>query len=80
MFVSFELNKEEVKMSLTYKKLWKLLIDKDLKKKELCEMAGISNATLTKMKNNGSVTTDVLSKICSALDCELSDIAENIND
>ena len=50
--------------------------DRDLKKKDLCAMAHISSASLTKMKNNGTVTTDVLSKICNALDCDFSDIME----
>lgn len=63
-------------MSVTYKKLWKILIDRDLKKKDLCEKANVSYATLTKMKNNGSVTTDVLSRICDALECDISDIME----
>lgn len=63
-------------MAVTYKKLWKLLIDRDMKKKELCEMAHVSSASLTKMKNNGSVTTDVLSRICAALECDVSDIME----
>lgn len=63
-------------MAVTYKKLWKLLIDRDMKKKELCEKAHVSSASLTKMKNNGSVTTDVLSRICAALECDVSDIME----
>ena len=65
-------------MVTSYKKLWKLLIDRDLKKKDLCEMAHISSASLTKMKNNGSVTTEVLVKICNALDCDIADIMEVI--
>ncbi len=63
-------------MGTSYKKLWKLLIDRDLKKKELCSMAHVSPASLTKMKNNGTVTTDVLVRICSALQCDISDIME----
>ena len=63
-------------MGTSYKKLWKLLIDRDLKKKDLCEMAHVSSASFTKMKNNGSVTTDVLVKICEALECDISDIME----
>ena len=63
-------------MVVSYKKLWKLLIDRDLKKKDLCAMAHISSASLTKMKNNRTVTTDVLSKICNALGCDFSDIME----
>ena len=63
-------------MAVSYKKLWKLLIDKDIKKKDLCARAGISPATITKMGKNGHVTTEVLVKICSALDCQIDDIIE----
>jgi len=63
-------------MSVSYKKLWKLLIDKDIKKKDLIERAKISPATVTKMGKNGHVTTEVLVKICSALDCTIADIME----
>lgn len=63
---------------VTYKKLWKLLIDRDLKKKDLCKMANVSPASLTKMKNNASVTTEVLSRICKALGCDTSDIMEYV--
>ena len=67
-------------MSVSYIKVWKLLIDRDLKKKDLCEMANVSSASLTKMKNNGSVTTDVLVRICGALNCDIADIMEVISD
>ena len=63
-------------MAVSYKKLWKLLIDKDMKKKDLCGKAGISSAAVTKMGKNGHVTTEVLVKICSALDCKIEDIME----
>ena len=63
-------------MSVSYKRLWKLLIDKDMKKKEHCENAGISPSSLTKMGKGGHVTTEVLAKICSALDCTVDDIME----
>ena len=63
-------------MSVCYKRLWKLLIDKDIKKKELCEKAGISPSSLTKMGKGGHVTTEVLAKISSALDCTVDDIME----
>ena len=65
-------------MSVSYKKLWKLLIDKDIKKKDLSSMAGVSPATITKMGKNGHVTTEVLLKICTALDCKIEDIVEVI--
>ena len=63
-------------MSVSYKKLWKLLIDKDIKKKDLSSMAGISPATITKMGKGGHVTTEVLVKICTVLDCTMDDIME----
>lgn len=63
-------------MSACYKKLWKLLIDKDLKKKDLAKIANISNYTVTKLTRGENVTTDVLGKICKALDCSIEDIME----
>jgi len=63
-------------MTISYKKLWKLLIDKDMKKKDLCEVAGISPASVSKMGRNGFVTTAILQKICVALDCQIDDIVE----
>ena len=66
-------------MAVSYKKLWKLLIDKDMKKKDLCAKAGISSSSLTKMGKGGHVTTEVLVKICRALDCGIDDIIEVIN-
>ena len=65
-------------MKVCYKRLWKLLIDKDMKKKDLCEKAGISPASITKMGRNGYVTTQVLEKICVALDCQIGDVMEII--
>lgn len=62
-------------MSASYKKLFKLLIDREMKIKELAEKAGVSQATLAKMKKDGvSVSTDVLVKICTALNCTVDDI------
>ena len=63
-------------MGICYKKLWKLLIDKDMKKKELSTIAGISQASITKMGRNGHVSTETLMKICSALGCGIGDIVE----
>ena len=65
-------------MIVSYKKLWKLLIDRDLKKKDLAEMAGISDYTITKMGKGENVTVETLGKICFALDCKLDDIMELI--
>ena len=67
-------------MAVSYKKLWKLLIDKDMKKKDLCAKAGISPASVTKMGRNGHVTTEILLKICTALDCGVEDIMEIVPD
>lgn len=67
-------------MKVSYKRLWKLLIDKDMKKKDLCARAGISPASVTKMGKGGHVTTEVLSKVCNALDCDVKDIMEIIPD
>lgn len=63
-------------MAISYKKLWKLLIDKDMKKKDLQKLAGISSASITKLGKNENVNTDILEKICIALKCDISDIME----
>ena len=63
-------------MAISYKKLWKLLIDKDMLKKDLQKQAGISSASITKLGKNENVNTDILEKICVALDCDISDIME----
>ena len=65
-------------MLISYKKLWKLLIDRDLKKKDLMQMSGISQSTVTKLGHNESASTDILVKICKGLDCDVSDIMELI--
>ena len=67
-------------MAVSYKKLWKLLIDKEIKKKDLSAKAGVSPATITKMGKGGHVTTEVLGKICIALNCTLDDIMEYVPD
>lgn len=67
-------------MATSYKKLWKLLIDKEMKKKDLASLAGISSYTISKMGKGENVTTDILGKICVALDCTLDDIMEFIPD
>ena len=67
-------------MAVSYKKLWKLLIDRDMKKKDLCAAAGISHASVAKLGKNENVTTEVLMKICNELKCDVSDIMEFIPD
>lgn len=66
-------------MQISYKKLWKLLIDKDLKKTDLINLTGISKATLNKLSHNQNVTTDILLKVCNALSCNIDDIVETIS-
>jgi len=66
-------------MVVSYKKLWKLLIDKDLMKKDLQSNAGISWATITKMSKGEPVSTEVLMKICKYLQCDVGDIMEFID-
>ena len=63
-------------MAASYKRLWKLLIDKDLKKKDLCELANVSTYTIGKMNRGENITTDVLVRICAALNCSIEDIME----
>lgn len=67
-------------MAASYKKLWKLLIDRDLKKKDLQNIAGISNYTVSKLNRGDNVTTDVLGKICKALNCSVDDIMEFVDE
>ena len=67
-------------MKISYKKLWKILIDKNLKRKDLKEMTNLSSASIAKLGKNEAVTLDVLMRICSALDCSIGDIIEFIND
>ena len=67
-------------MKTSYKKLWKLLIDKELMKKDVEEMAGVSHYTMNKLTHDENVTMDVLGKICKALDCEITDIMEFIDE
>lgn len=69
-----------MRMAVSYKKLWKMLIDRDMKKKELCAKAGISTSSLTKMGKGGHVTTEVLIKICTALECTVDDIMDIVPD
>ena len=67
-----------IKMKFSYKKLWKLLIDKDIKHKDLINKTGISRSTFYKLKKDENVTTDVLLKICEELNCDISEIVECI--
>ena len=68
------------RMKISYKKLWKLLIDRDMKKKDLAELSGISPASIAKLGRNENVNTDILLKICIALKCDISDIMEIVTE
>ena len=72
-------NKQEAVMRFSYNKLFKLLIDKGIKKKELCEMAGISATSIAKLGHGSNVNTEVLWKICNALKCDVGDIMEFVD-
>lgn len=65
---------------ISYKPLWVTLVDRDLKKKDLIEMADISSATVAKMGKNEYVALEVIDKICAALNCEISDVVAHAKD
>ncbi|WP_455724579.1 helix-turn-helix domain-containing protein [Dysosmobacter welbionis] len=67
-------------MSICYNKLWKLLIDKNMKKKDLRLATGITTTALAKLGRNENVSTEVLVKICKVLDCDIADIVEVIKE
>lgn len=63
-------------MAVSYKKLWKLLIDKDMKKKDLRSLTGVSTTTMSRLAKDENVSTEILAKICAALNCDVGDIME----
>ena len=67
-------------MHISYNKLWKLLIDKNMNKQALREASGISSASIAKLGKGENITTEVLLRICTALDCDISDIMEIVRD
>ena len=67
-------------MRISYNKLWKMLIDKNMKKSDLREKAGISSASLAKLSKGDNITTDVLLRICEVMDCRIEDILETVRD
>ena len=67
-------------MAVSYKKLWKLLIDKEMMKKDLRAMTGVSTTTMSRLSKDENVSTEILSKICSALNCDVGDIMEFVPD
>lgn len=72
-------NKIEPKTQFRYNRLWKLLIDRNIKKQELQKMSDVSAASIAKMGRGENVTTDVLLRICEALDCNIEDIMERVS-
>lgn len=71
-------NREVIIVEVSYKKLWKILIDKDMKKKDLQASAGISWASVTKLSKGERVSMEVLMKVCKTLNCDIGDIVELI--
>ena len=67
-------------MAVSYKKLWHLLIDRDMKKKDLQKLSGLAPASMAKLSKGDTVTTETLEKICKALNCDISDIVEIVHD
>lgn len=67
-------------MAISYNRLWKLLIDRKMKKKDLVEMAGVSWSTVVKMGRNEHVSTDILMRICAALECEVDEVMEIVRE
>ncbi|MBR3019615.1 MAG: helix-turn-helix transcriptional regulator [Clostridia bacterium] len=65
-------------MEISYKRLWKLFIDKDLKKKDLPTVAGISQSSVAKMSRSEPVNMEIILKICTALNCDIADICEAV--
>lgn len=65
-------------LKVSYKKLWKMLIDRDMKKKDLQEATGISWASITKLSKNENVSMEILMKVCKAMECDIGDIMELI--
>ena len=76
VIIMLSLKKRGVKMGISYNKLWKLLIDRNIKKGDLQRLAGISGSSIAKLGRNENVNTDILLKICGALKCDISDIME----
>lgn len=71
-------NEVKKRINISYKRLWKLLIDKDMKKKDLATVAGISQSSVAKMSRGEPISMDVLLKICSVLQCDIGDLVEAV--
>ena len=66
-------------MRISYNKLWKMLIDQNMNKRDLAEKSGVSTASIAKLSKGANITTDVLLKICEAMNCHIEDILETID-
>lgn len=78
-FKFYILNRWRINMAVSYKKLWKLLIDKDMKKEDLRKATGITTTAMAKLGRNENVNTEILAKICKVLDCNIGDIMDFID-
>ena len=67
-------------MRISYNKLWKMLIDQNMNKRDLAEKSDVSTASIAKLSKGANITTDVLLKICEAMNCHIEDILETIDD
>lgn len=67
-------------MRISYNKLWKMLIDRNMNKHDLAVKSGVSTASISKLSKGANITTDVLLRICKAMDCTLEDIMETVKD
>ena len=67
-------------MRISYNKLWKMLIDQNMNKRDLAEKSGVSTASIAKLSKGANITPDVLLKICEAMNCRIEDILETIDD
>lgn len=67
-------------MAVSYKKLWHILLDRDMKKKDLQKAAGLTNYAMLKLGRDEDVTTEILGKICKALDCSTEDMMEFLDE
>ena len=67
-------------MRISYNKLWKMLIDQNMNKRDLAEKIGVITASIAKLSKGANITTDVLLKICEAMNCHIEDILETIDD
>jgi len=74
------LKKWEEKMRISYNPLWKMLIDKNMNKRDLAEKCKISTASVAKLSKGANITTDVLLKICEAMNCHIEDILETVDE